>query len=419
MPTAPTTLSPTNLEQDGRELIAIGLAIGLCISCVIICVTRRDKKHRPLRVDSAATLRPVAAGPATATEEKGVQTRRHGNAGSARSDDDASGHHTLIGIPEESGEEEAAGAGGGSLMNHAGAPVVGGAAADGDERPRASSARRHRSRHGHGHGHHGHGRHKKHKKKKALTEEQLQSRKKHRRRSSAFRRKTTRAQIVDGDAATELATLSEGAAVNGGYTDAQKARLRDNLLRASGKARNAAAQFGENKRKHKGKKSRLKRRGSLQDPHVAARVKSRRASVGARLEEFKKRMSSKHKAGGTLDGAVAEARRSRQKNGYDPRREARDRARQKLKSAMGKARAASRLSLTSHGSHRLSLTSHGSQRAQPRWAPAGLSDREKLVAFYERVAPEHLKNVETILQRFDGRSEEMWALLEKMYPGEE
>ena len=50
---------------------------------------------------------------------------------------------------------------------------------------------------------------------------------------------------------------------------------------------------------------------------------------------------------GGLDGAVAEARRSRQAHGYDPRREARDRARkssrQKLDRAVGKVRMVSRL----------------------------------------------------------------------------
>ena len=218
-----------------------------------------------------------------------------------------------------------------------------------------------------------------------------------------MKRKATRARLIDADTAAELAKLQG----TPGYSEDEKAKLREKLKRASGRAAAATAAFKKGKRKMKG--SRFKRQSKMHDKHAAERLKARRASVGVRLEEFKKRMSSKHKAGGTLDGAVAEARRSRQKNGYDPRREARERARQKLKSAMGKARAASRLS----------LTSHGSQRAQPRWAPAaGLSDREKLVAFYERVAPEHLKNVEAILQRFDGRSEEMWALLEKMYPGE-
>ena len=58
--------------------------------------------------------------------------------------------------------------------------------------------------------------------------------------------------------------------------------------------------------------------------------------------------------------------------------------------------------------------SESSSRAR---APETETDRARLIAFYTRVAPDHLKNVDSILQKFEGKRDEMWALLAKMYPG--
>ena len=58
----------------------------------------------------------------------------------------------------------------------------------------------------------------------------------------------------------------------------------------------------------------------------------------------------------------------------------------------------------------------GADRAPPADA------REALVRFYSRVAPEKLADggaaVEMILSKFAGRSEQMYVLLERMFPGE-
>ena len=50
--------------------------------------------------------------------------------------------------------------------------------------------------------------------------------------------------------------------------------------------------------------------------------------------------------------------------------------------------------------------------------PPPKSHREALKRFYERVAPDNLKNVDTILARFQSKPEAMYAILKKMYPGE-
>ena len=60
----------------------------------------------------------------------------------------------------------------------------------------------------------------------------------------------------------------------------------------------------------------------------------------------------------------------------------------------------------------------GGTDARKHKGNAQASNREALITFYKRVAPEHLQNVDEIIRRFDGDAKGMWALLDKMYPGQ-
>ena len=103
----------------------------------------------------------------------------------------------------------------------------------------------------------------------------------------------------------------------------------DKLKRASKKSTAFGAGANARGSKRKGKKHRKK----SANPNAQTRLQQRRGSVGQRLEAFKANMQMAEAV------AVDEARRSREENGYDPRRESRERARQTWHRAMGKVRA--------------------------------------------------------------------------------
>ena len=57
---------------------------------------------------------------------------------------------------------------------------------------------------------------------------------------------------------------------------------------------------------------------------------------------------------------------------------------------------------------------------EPSDAAAGppVDDRDALERLYRRAAPGNLSNVDVILSKFSGRRDEMYRLLEKMFPDE-
>ena len=132
---------------------------------------------------------------------------------------------------------------------------------------------------------------------------------------------------------------------------------------------------------------------------------------------------------------LAEAKAIREElGGVKPRAEAARRsARSKLKRAVSRVRVTRAIRGSNHVGqeigrflheveeehlHEGSMFRHGAgaDRAPPADA------REALVRFYSRVAPEKLADggaaVEMILSKFAGRSEQMYVLLERMFPGE-
>ena len=64
------------------------------------------------------------------------------------------------------------------------------------------------------------------------------------------------------------------------------------------------------------------------------------------------------------------------------------------------------------------MAAHAQKKQAGRGAGPPTTDREALVKLYRRAAPDKLGNISAILARFAGKSEQLYALLDRMFPNE-